>query len=449
MSSSSSPRSERIGTRFSTPAPELDDHRPRLLAQARIPEIPVLGIQLPTPSPRLNALDRNDLLQVNEALRDADYPNPIARDFEHVIVDDDRDHEPNEIAQSSAPRGSARKRRLTNRQVRSPNIERTDCSRDSSSSRSSSPANSVEAFAEPRRRQRATTVDSRAPSFIENLRTRGYSGGTAQRRPTLTSLSLPPPLNAQTDERVEVDVTFPINEEPGKTYRIDYEELEEFVALHEQGLIPEESLQGQTPELDGEQGKPRYGSVVTKPLEHPSNESSPDLNEKSFGSKNLTGVEEPRERFIFFSSEYQGIMAAHRLGDFTKNGTSFRDMFEVGPDGGVWWLDVQSPTKAELEVIAKAFKIHRLTREDIETQESREKVELFPQYYFVCFRSFNPDSKSDDFLEPVHVYIIVCGDGVLTFSHSPTPHARNVRKRIGALKDFLSLGPDYICYAMM
>jgi len=132
------------------------------------------------------------------------------------------------------------------------------------------------------------------------------------------------------------------------------------------------------------------------------------------------------------------------------DGTTFRDLFDVGPDGaGVWWLDVLNPTKSELEVIAKAFKIHRLTREDIETQEAREKVELFSQYYFVCFRTFNPNVKSEDFLDPIHVYIVVCSDGVLSFSYTDNSHARNVRRRISKQGDFLSIGPDYICYAMI
>jgi len=59
------------------------------------------------------------------------------------------------------------------------------------------------------------------------------------------------------------------------------------------------------------------------------------------------------------------------------------------------------------------------------------------------------DKISEDFLDPVHVYIVVCGDGVLSFSYSENPHARNVRKRISKVGDFMSLGPDYICYAMI
>jgi len=155
------------------------------------------------------------------------------------------------------------------------------------------------------------------------------------------------------------------------------------------------------------------------------------------------------DRFFLFSSEVTHGQHASKLGDFVADGTTFRDLFDVGPEGGVWWLDVLNPTKAELAVLCKAFKIHRLTQEDIETQEAREKVELFSQYYFVCFRSFNMDRAHDDFLDPIHVYIVVCGDGVLSFSYTPNPHAKNVRKRISKLTDFLSVGPDYICYALI
>ncbi|KAI0462106.1 hypothetical protein LJB42_004193 [Komagataella kurtzmanii] len=54
-----------------------------------------------------------------------------------------------------------------------------------------------------------------------------------------------------------------------------------------------------------------------------------------------------------------------------------------------FWLDVLNPTEEEMKVISKAFGIHPLTTEDIFLGETREKVELFKEYYFVCFRSFD------------------------------------------------------------
>jgi magnesium transporter len=38
---------------------------------------------------------------------------------------------------------------------------------------------------------------------------------------------------------------------------------------------------------------------------------------------------------------------------------------------------------------------------------------------------------------------------VLTFSFVENPHASNVRKRIGKLRDYVSLSSDWICYAMI
>jgi len=81
-----------------------------------------------------------------------------------------------------------------------------------------------------------------------------------------------------------------------------------------------------------------------------------------------------------------------------------------------FWLDVLSPTDQEMKVLAKAFGIHQLTIEDILMQEPREKVELFQNYYFVNYRSFEQDKDSEDYMEPVNIYVVVFRDGVLSVS---------------------------------
>lgn len=64
---------------------------------------------------------------------------------------------------------------------------------------------------------------------------------------------------------------------------------------------------------------------------------------------------------------------------------------EVSP----FWLDVLNPTEEEMKVLSKAFGIHPLTTEDIFLGEAREKVELFKDYYLVCFRSFDIVAERD------------------------------------------------------
>ncbi|KAI5291670.1 Mg(2+) transporter [Ascosphaera acerosa] len=197
-------------------------------------------------------------------------------------------------------------------------------------------------------------------------------------------------------------------------------------------------------------------------------------------------------RFTFFSSEAQTTIHAAEIGGLVGPGQLFRDLFSSAREGGVWWLDVVNPDKPELDAIAKAFSIHPLTAEDIFTQENREKVELFKQYYFVCFRTFSShtvaanydssneiesivsqsssskvgtksrrgrkghttdsednDNPTEELLEPLNIYMVVFRGGILTFSFEPHMHAKNVRRRIGRLRDFVSLSSDWVCYAMI
>lgn len=64
-------------------------------------------------------------------------------------------------------------------------------------------------------------------------------------------------------------------------------------------------------------------------------------------------------------------------------------------DPSPFWLDIMNPTEDEMKAISKSFGIHPLTTEDIMLNEPREKVELFRNYYLVCFRSFDiNDEKS-------------------------------------------------------
>ncbi|KAI0482614.1 cora-domain-containing protein [Xylariaceae sp. FL0804] len=118
-------------------------------------------------------------------------------------------------------------------------------------------------------------------------------------------------------------------------------------------------------------------------------------------------------------------------------------------DRPVWWLDVLSPTKDEMKVLSKTFGIHPLTAEDILHEEQREKVELFRHYYFVNYRSFDQDSGSENFLEPVNMYVVVFREGVISFHFAQTPHPANVRRRIRHLKDSMVLTADWISYGII
>ncbi|EGF97787.1 uncharacterized protein MELLADRAFT_46179 [Melampsora larici-populina 98AG31] len=102
-----------------------------------------------------------------------------------------------------------------------------------------------------------------------------------------------------------------------------------------------------------------------------------------------------------------------------------------------------------MKLLSKVFGIHPLTTEDIQMEETREKIELFRNYYLVCFRSFDQDPYSPTYLEPLNMYIIVFREGTLSFHFRGTPHPQNVRRRIKQLKDYINVTSDWISYALI
>lgn len=468
------PRSEKSQTRFSTPVSDLDDHRnqPASMPRADAGESGH-GSRRPTFASIQPLPDRpNLLLQVNEALEANDV---TARDFsnESAIIDDDNHLAPdNAYARRPSQANSPIARRDTFRRPRDPTVERLSRSRASSTtSRSSSIPNSVDAFAGPYRRERAGTVNSMAPSEHELAIHRTISGGT-RRRPTISD-ERPEDLNvdvekSSTHSSVEEDVCFPVQEDPGKTTRFDYEELEEFVAEYQEKtpianpLHRKTSVCSQLSKKVFADLRPKSGhSMAPKPdadVLTLKDGVDPAINEKLaeeglshiYNEKHGSVNEIMLNRWTFFTSELDDTIHAAELGGLLMPGERFRDLFELPPDGGVWWLDMVNPTEEEVFAICKAFGVHPLTREDITTQETREKVELFHQYYFVCFRSFyQTDKESEDYLEPVNFYAIVFKEGLLTFTFTESPHTTSVRKRIGRLRDYINLSSDWICYALI
>jgi magnesium transporter len=468
-----SPKSDKYPclTRYSTPVPELDDHRFPLGHSPMAEGPPDVQRGSPTNGHRgfsLESSQRRDLLQLPDDLREA---GPHPRDFEQAVVDDDSPGvDVNVMGRrfSLDLTGTFRPGRRPSRNQQ----DRATVSRGSSASaRSTSPPNSVEAFADPRRRARTNTLESHLAPDLDAVLQRTVSGGTQQRRPTVSNASAvrPQPGDIQLDSPDDAG-GFPY-EQPGRIPIIDYEELEEFVALNKK-TKPAETRRKHS--LSSQSKKPRVfydlrPTTVRQDSEDILRSSSPER--RSFDAidstaseptkpkgqftdeiellENLQNENEPT-RFGFFSSESQSTVHASDLGDLVLPGDSFRDLFQLGPDGGVWWLDAVNPTEAEVGALSRAFSIHPLTTEDIMVQEAREKVELFKQYYFVCFRTFYQlDKTSEQFLEPTNFYMVVFRDGVITFSFTDTPHAANVRKRIGKLRAYVSLSSDWICYAMM
>jgi magnesium transporter len=180
-------------------------------------------------------------------------------------------------------------------------------------------------------------------------------------------------------------------------------------------------------------------------------DSSPSKEGVEHPSAEKTSTVE-QSRFQFFSSVLESTISATQLDSLVLPGENIRNLFELPEDetNGSWWLHIDSATEDEIRGICKAFGIHPLTVEDILTQEVREKIELFPSYYFASFRSFNiVKDQNGSIYDPYNIYIAVFREGVLSFSFAPNAHTSEVRERMAKLKEHTSLSSDWICYALM
>jgi len=140
---------------------------------------------------------------------------------------------------------------------------------------------------------------------------------------------------------------------------------------------------------------------------------SPMKNASVLGQDHSRGRASILQEDSMRSHEHSG--SATPVKSHSQSQTPRQMQKKLGPRP-TFWLDVLSPTDQEMKVLAKAFGIHQLTIEDILMQEPREKVELFQNYYFVNYRSFEQDKDSEDYMEPVNIYVVVFRDGVLSVS---------------------------------
>ena len=453
-------------SRFSTPVNELDDHR---FQPESLPRVDTMANQRRGTA---GSTVRPPLLNLPQ-----DLPEGIrSRDFEQAICDDEKSDRASLKAdpEVQARRGSvspAIARRSTVRRSAQADGHKSHSRTSSRSSSSSSRPNSVEAFAEPRQRQRAGTAgttQSLDPAPAHQLRhTPSHSTFTRVRTFSQDRATINDAASESDHGSVEEDVCYPPSDDGTEQGAIDFSDLEEFVDRHKASITPDPMRRKESFSCRSHKAKssvkeekkdeapssprilPQFTFKLRKDSETGSSASASELGEKVGLQKEAEPLQ-PLHRFSFFSSELEESIHAAELGDLLMPGETFQHLFTLGPDGGCWWLDILMPTDDEVEVVCKAFGIHGLTREDIIQQETREKVELFRSYYFVCFRSFyQMDKSSEEYLDPVNVYAVVFREGILTFTFKASPHAANVRKRMGRLRDYVALGADWICYALI
>lgn len=168
-------------------------------------------------------------------------------------------------------------------------------------------------------------------------------------------------------------------------------------------------------------------------------------------------------QFTFFSCHAQ---EAQHASSWAELAPHFEKETSKSEDD-VWWLDVCDGAEEDVAAVARLLSIHPLTVEDIALQEPRQKIETFPDYYLITQRTLSvsldevqeiekPKISEDGPLLPIPgrpspemLFILVFGQGTVTFSRSGTGHVTRVRSRVAREHDRSVLSSDWICYALL
>ncbi|KAJ5910578.1 hypothetical protein N7504_005221 [Penicillium tannophilum] len=163
-------------------------------------------------------------------------------------------------------------------------------------------------------------------------------------------------------------------------------------------------------------------------------------------------------RFSFFSSKTQQTITSSTWEGLFPSGNPddiIQEKLKAHPEPSrpVWWFDICDATMEDVDLVSQELSIHPLTSEDIKLRESREKVDVFRNYYLISFKTLVERAIPNENDRPgipssASVYILVFQYGVVTFSPSGCTHISQVRDRIRKMHD-AELSSDWICYALI
>ncbi|KAI8898692.1 hypothetical protein BC833DRAFT_588870, partial [Globomyces pollinis-pini] len=123
-----------------------------------------------------------------------------------------------------------------------------------------------------------------------------------------------------------------------------------------------------------------------------------------------------------FYSNSLGAIHCNRLDGFQfqeRFGRGTTDILSSEP----FWLDISNPSRCELEYIQKAFEIHPLTIEDIVASDTRQKVDVFPNYYYILIKSIGDDLQA---IQSLPISILMLGECIVSIHFHQNEHVRRV-----------------------
>jgi magnesium transporter len=128
---------------------------------------------------------------------------------------------------------------------------------------------------------------------------------------------------------------------------------------------------------------------------------------------------------------------------------SLRSTFDLRRErGGMAWIGLYRPDRAEVDAVAAEFGIHPLAVEDTVKAHQRAKLERYDEVLFTVLRPARY-VDAEERVEFGELHVFTGPDFVVTVRHAETPDLAGVRRRLETAPELLRLGPDAVLYAIL
>lgn len=111
----------------------------------------------------------------------------------------------------------------------------------------------------------------------------------------------------------------------------------------------------------------------------------------------------------------------------------------------VFWVDMESPTEADEEILLHTFKFHPLTVEDCRLNRHHPKVEEFPDYIYFIVHAIRTDTSPDRF-NTVELDGFMGKNYVVTYHHESFPSINKVKQTLRASPVTCQKGAAFILH---
>ncbi|KJE91002.1 hypothetical protein CAOG_02211 [Capsaspora owczarzaki ATCC 30864] len=119
----------------------------------------------------------------------------------------------------------------------------------------------------------------------------------------------------------------------------------------------------------------------------------------------------------------------------------------LSPGGQQFWIDVHKPTKHDMRMMEHVFNLHPLTTEDVLSDDTREKLEVYDNYLFICLHSYSLNEMDYSLNDNGLVFVCLFANYVITFHDVVSPPITRVYQRLKRKASHVR--PDWVVYFVL